>query len=123
MPTEVAEKKPTVTVTGPSSMEGAARLVELLRQSTPEQKKMIRDAMGVTDPSIKRKKSRGSNADARQFVTRFGECVHGDDFEVLPPQGVYERGPQAVAAWFAKREDNQGITDAELDAIVAAAKE
>ena len=107
MPREVALDTP----------EALGRLVSLLQQATPEQRSLIKDALGVRE-GIKRKRRHGSNADARQFVTRFGECVQPAGFEVTPPQGVYERGPLAVAAWRQRRESGESITDSELDTIV-----
>jgi len=104
----------------PAPVDRLAGLLELMRQATPEQKGLIRDALGVS--GIKKKKRRGgTNADAKQFVGRFGECIQGADFQVAPPQAVYEKGPAAVRAWMEKREEGLSITESELDSIVAAA--
>lgn len=105
----------------PQAAEGITRLLELFKHANAEQKEMIRSSLGVSG-GIKRKARRQSNADARQLVSKFGEAIHGDDFEVAPPSGVSARGAAAVREWYRKREENQGISDAELDAVVEAAK-
>lgn len=102
--------------------DGVARLVGILKQATPEQKDMIRDVIGESG-LIKKKRRRGSTQDARMFVTRFGDAVHPEGFEVAPPSNIYDKGPAAVRLWRSRREENMGTSQADIDAMVMAAKE
>ena len=104
----------------PQVGDGIARLLDLFKSANAEQKELIRSALGVSG-GIRKKKRQQSNSDAKQFVSRFGEAIHKDDFKVAPPSGISSRGPAAVRVWHQRREENQGISDAELDGLVESA--
>ena len=101
--------------------DGVARLMDLFKVASPEQKQMIRDSLGVG--GVIKKKNRRSTQDARMFVNRFGDVVHQPGFQVAPPSNVVDKGPRAVAGWMARREENMGTSEADLDQIVQSAKE
>ena len=107
-------------VVPPQVADGIGRLLELFKSANAEQKDLIRNALGVTG-GIRKRKRQQSNSDAKQFVSRFGEAIHKEGFKVEPPSGITSRGAAAVRVWHQRREENQGISDAELDGIVESA--
>jgi hypothetical protein len=105
---EMATAQPQVETPAPAPAEQQhSGIVDLLERASESQKAAIRKALGVQE-TIKPAKPKPTNADARQLLAaNGGGTFHPPGFRPKPPQGVSDRGPEAVAKWMERWESGQ----------------
>lgn len=81
-------------------------IVDLLERASESQKEKIRKALNVS--SAVKAPRKQTNADAAQVLAAHGGgTFQKPGFVPVPPQGVSEKGPAAIAHWLEQWEDGQ----------------
>lgn len=113
----------TTAVSQPQQAESGLPLIDLLTRASEDQKDAIRKALGV-QASVKAPQRKQSNADAQQVLAAHGGgTFQPKSFKPVPPEGVYEKGPEAVRRWLDRWENGQTFSSrqAEIEGIDAEA--
>jgi hypothetical protein len=115
------EESTTAVAREPDRKANAIKIMlEALESGTPEQKALIRKAIGVAGPITKAPKRKGSNSQSRNHMLAYGNVNHQDNpdgtpwtpepSEALTNQMGYDRAKAFIAANYLKNEDSDEAT-------------
>lgn len=107
----------------PVASDSGSTIIDLLTRASEDQKDAIRKALGV-QATVKPPKRKQSNADAQQVLAAHGGGTYQPQgFRPVPPEGVSQKGPDAVRRWLDRWENGQTFSSrqAEIQGIDAEA--
>ena len=113
-----ADLKPPPTETATPGKMTARDLARMLMTADPATKAVIAKALGSNGIKVKRSKA-GRNRNHLETMRSEGEATHEDteegEFLPVPPEGILERGPDAVAAWHAAWQEGRTYSSGSMD--------
>lgn len=97
-------------------------LAAMLERATPEQKELLREALGVKNSVINKPKApRKTNADVRKISALVGDVYRPGGGGFKPSESIADKGPEAVAAARQRWEEGQTTSSRKSDEMEALA--